>query len=155
MFLHHPPHGFRQSYTFLPVQPIPNSHPQKKKVTQKSGPCSSMKLMNKKVFLWLSQYMLTATHIITSFLGRKPQKSIHTGIISTFAGATGPKPLFSYKRIKILFYSLLFKMPSIFLGGWLKTTVIGCFQFHCWARKVGGPVERVDTSINDPLLQDG
>ena len=64
--------------------------------------------------------MRTATHITASSMGRKPQNRSDTGIVSTFAGATGPKPLFSYskdKGMKILFYTLLFVIPSIFLGG--------------------------------------
>lgn len=71
-------------------------------------------------------------------MGRKPQNGSHTGIISTFAWATCPKSLFTYskdKGKKILFYSLLFKIPSMFLGGWLKTSVIGSFQLSSWARK--------------------
>lgn len=64
--------------------------------------------------------MLMASHLIISFSGRKSQNRSHTGIMSTFAGATGPKPRFSHSRdtgIKILFHSLLLKIPSIFLGG--------------------------------------
>lgn len=109
------------------------------KETQKTGPCSSMRLMDQKngSFGCLNICRQQPTSI-TSFMGRRRQNSSHTGITRTFVGATCPKSLFSYskdKGIKILFYSLLFKIPSMFLWGWLKTSVIGSFQFSSWARK--------------------
>lgn len=66
MFLYPTPYGFRQSYTFLPVQLTPNSHPKTTTTTKKpknwtlffhetDGP--------KKTFFWLPQHMPTATHI--------------------------------------------------------------------------------------------
>ena len=57
--------------------------------------------------------------------GRQTQRDSHTGIISTSAGPTGPKPIVSCSRakgIKILFHSPLLKVPTISFWGGLKTS---------------------------------